>query len=464
MSEGERSSELGDNQEVAPETLISRNEENFSLYTVDEEMGEVNRLMEKMGIDGELISIGNGEDTLGYMILPRGEAVKRIVAEAPITFVDYDDTQAKTTLGKKASWEKLEALGLSGEVVRACDKLARVNFGEEGETYEPELDMRLLTFALGYEGEGWRGGLEAKRAELLGEYATMGELKEVEKVDTRIEEIFNMHRFRVEMYPDTHEVLRGLRGDESKPLSNVFALTYGDVVFQLEKTLPLLEKGLVQTIFLTKVRKGRFLRQLFEQNPWQGLPINHHYEQDLDGSGIRVDYAQPILMIDDDPKQVKSVAALAEEMGIPVLGVHRVRSADHKRFEIETPEGKYVQELSRDSDGRLEQDTASLQRELFEQALGVYLLGDFGRWINNFSTEQVKAVLSTNELKDSARAVVIDFFRDNLIKVEEIMSAMVGYRIDFVNEDSSRVEEMKTIKEEFILKAKAAIEEYVGSR
>ena len=66
-----------------------------------------------------------------------------------MALVDFADTAAQTTSYKKdRCWPAVEAIGVSAGLVQFCDKISRVNFGEAGVIYEPELEMRLLTRAI----------------------------------------------------------------------------------------------------------------------------------------------------------------------------------------------------------------------------------------------------------------------------------------------------------------------------
>jgi hypothetical protein len=359
--------------------LNRRHAENLSLYAPDEELRKLQEIAERMGFPCEFIPIGEGKNNLGYFAISKDPRLQaQIVAEAPNDFIDFDDTQGKTTIKKKECWERIEQLRVPREIVKYCDKIARISFQEEhGEMYEPELDKRLLTYALAHPSEDvnvLKEQLLTYLNELLSTQLSVSELFQRIPVHEEIDQIFQDTRHFVELYPDTEEVLKALHLDlEGKVASNIFGFTYGDASFQFEKNLPLLQKGLIQGLCLTKAKKGPFLQQLIKQNPFKALNITYHYPDETQGKGIDfVAFGQPCALTDDDPSQVASVDELADILGIPIEA-RRVISPDQKRADVATPQGQRVIELTRDQNLRLTQDMVRVQADLFAHALESYL-------------------------------------------------------------------------------------------
>lgn len=454
-------------------SLAERNRENLSLYSGDEEMVELNRIAERAGFEVTIIPIVENGVGLGYAVFADDETAQRgIVAEAPWVSVDADDTQIKYSINKKLCWRELkENLGISSNIIQKCDKLARFEFFKDhGEVYEPELDMRLLTRAREMMGnevpeEEIIEELEEYLQDLLDEYSSMKELKEGVEVNEQVGEIFGRTRFEVELYPDTEEVLRTMRERGGATYANVFTLTYGDGPFQFEKTLPMLKEGLVQGIFLTKAKKGPFIRQLIKQNPFKELALSYRFKKD-EGQGVKpAEWMIPMIVMDDDPNQVESINNIAKEMEIPILAVFRQRSADHKRFEFETPQGEQVVELGRDENNMLTESVAALQEHLYAVAIEKVIVWNFEKWLEKLESEAMERAISTGEdveavIKANPRATVVDFFRDNLERVGELIEAAAMY------EGGLRIipEDVIAVKERVIVGAIELMRERYGEK
>lgn len=398
-------------------SLLLRNAENLSIYSADEEIENLKEITSRAHYDVQIIPMGGQSNNLGYLIVPSAKELQReITAEAPINVVDFDDTSAQTTKMKMECWRRLESLGLPKKVITVCDKLARVIFNpQHGEIYEPELDMRFLTYALGCIGqdtEAIKGSLVKLLDTIINSKAEATEVLQMHAVSEEIRTIFQETRFQVELYPDTQEVLTSLRGDSEGVTSNVFTLTYGDVVFQYEKVLPLLKSGAVQAVLLTKAAKGPFLEHMFGQNPWKELAIRYHYRETI-GQGINIAaFQMPVALTDDDPKQVGSVNELANRLGLPIEA-RRVISPDQKRADVVTPPGERVIEMHRDEDLMLTTDLLKVQADLYSSALFKFVLRKFQDWLQVLrqlnSIENIRKVdpekIGTDFLKESTRAV-----------------------------------------------------------
>jgi hypothetical protein len=396
------------------ESLSKKHAENLSLYSSKEELDQLMEIAKRADFAVTIIPILRGEsNSYGYLVVSADPDLQRkVVAEAPIDVLDFDDTAAQTSTKKKECWKSLEALGIQMEIIRHCDKIARLTFSEEhGEMYEAELDMRLLGYALDHLGQdpsSLKADLTAYRDKLLTSYTTTSELLKAVTVPDSIRVIFQNTRFSVELYPDTEKVLSDLHGENDRPVSNVIILTYGDAPFQFEKVLPLLKSGAVPAVFLTKAAKGVFLEAAFQQNPWKDLNISYRY-QESNGKGINVsEFQMPIALTDDDPKQVKSVNDLAEKLGIPIEA-RRVVSPDQKRADAVTPEGELVIEIKRDEHLMLTTELVKVQEELFSTAITKLVVRKFAEWLSDQVTFQSVTVIKSAK----PESVAIDFLRQS---------------------------------------------------
>ncbi|MBP9816056.1 hypothetical protein KBD09_02355 [Candidatus Woesebacteria bacterium] len=296
----------------------------------------------------------------GYFITRKGP---HVIAEAPWALVDFDDTAAKTTSDKKdRCWPAVEGIGVSPDLVQFCDKISRVNFGEAGVIYEPELEMRLLTRAIEMAKSGSdEGAIKLALADMRKEIVLNGAFNE-HAVAEDVQGIYDETRYTSTLYPDVAETLTRLRGGEERPI-NVALLTYGDPQFQLRKTLSLIDDNeALGSIFLTKVKKGDFFKSLLEDNPFADMPLQYTYPETERGVGINFrDWRVMVTLFDDDPSQVASFNTFAEEQGIPGLGVVRVRREGAKRSDrdLDIPRGS----------AEMRPSDTYLDAEIFEQAL-----------------------------------------------------------------------------------------------
>jgi hypothetical protein len=396
-------------------SLKYRNAENRSIYSPHEELAGMYRIAERNSVSCTILPIGSPDRPLGYAIVPADPNQQRnIVAEAPLDLFDCDDTILQTTADKGACWSQLEDLGLPKQIVLLCDKMARFTFNEkDGEIYQPEIDMRLLSYALEHADDPPAALEQSLITYLDGLLNTSGsatELFDKTPPDPRVLEIFKQLRFEVRSYPDTDEVLHSLHTDEQGLVfANVIPLTYGDTLFQFEKTVKLVKAGLVPMILLTKSKKGPFLKQFFTDNVFKHFNITYQYPEETQGKGIVVtEYRQPIALNDDDPSQVASVNALAQELGIPIEA-RRFISPDQKRAGIPTPQGERVVELKRDADLRLQTDMVAVQAGTFEHAIETFLLAAYQQWLDELITIHGESTVGQHP----ARTIAVDFIRDN---------------------------------------------------
>lgn len=306
--------------------------------------------------------------TMGYLVCNTSIPY---IAEAPLIMMDWDDTAAQTAQDKARCWEELSSMGLSKEVIEYCDKRSRVLINDEEPTYEPELEMRLLSESFAHShGDSvtltseLKNRLEHMRQDLLekrnhDEYAVL----------PFVDDLYHRTRFTSTLYPDTKETVKKLRGEEGNP-RNVALLTYGDPSFQFEKVKSMLDGEDVGLIFLTNTRKGKFFEEVIEGNHLQNIPVTYTYpETPRDRIAFR-EGRIPTILFDDDPKQVKSFNSIAEKLGLPALGVVRVRRKGVKRSDIDVETGGLVHEIN-PSDTYMDTDLfadalAMLESKIFE--------------------------------------------------------------------------------------------------
>lgn len=317
---------------------------------------ELKRLKELVGkVDVRVVDLGK----FGYVI---HNNLNTIIAEAPWILKDFDDTGAKTSDDKEICKKRLLDLGISEEVIKYADKKSRIDFGERGVIYEPILDKIFLTLALenNSSDEEIKTLIDNARSELL-------KSKQFSNypINEGIETIYKKTRYTSTLYPDTKNTLLTLKDYPSGMANNLVIFTYGDPEFQLTKTLPLLkETHEINQIWLTKSKKGDFLRELIKNNILKDLPIHYHYpETDKD---IGIPFADPrwqtkLILFDDDPKQVKNFNEIANELGLSGLGTVRVRREGAKRSDKETEQHERTIEVATSG--------TPLDTELFQKAM-----------------------------------------------------------------------------------------------
>jgi len=436
-----------ENSEIAP-PLSRRHAENLSLYSATEEEAGLEAIAAKLNLECHIIPLGDAENPIGYLMVSKDpKKIATIVAEAPLNFIDYDDTLAQYSNGKKKCWSQLEKMGFPSSVIKACDRLSRLTFDpNEGEIYSPQLDMRFLTHAQNVNGNetDMLKAVENYAAEVMASPESATGLFTRVAPDEHIEAIFRETRFNVELYPGTMSLLHDLHQNGSDLVrSNVIPLTYGDVLFQAEKSLSLLKSEDISAIVLTKAKKGKALRHFFEQNPLKSLPITYRYPE---SQGLGIDVArfhQPVAVTDDDPGQVETVQQLSRELGFPIEA-RRVISPDQKRAGLPTPQEGSVVELKRDAELNLETDVVAVQAAMFESALINYTGFAFSHWLEDvISLNGFEAVQAANP-----RAIAHDFLREFSTARDLLASAGI-YHQEKVK-DAGRYESLLAVKEAYL--------------
>lgn len=290
--------------------------------------------------EATITPVGN----LGYLVQNRKAPY---VAEAPLILLDWDDTGAQTAQDKKRCFQELEGLGISKEIIKFCDKFSRVDMGEHGDhelMYEPELEMRLFTAALLDRKDGTVDLTdEVKRhLELVKERMITTESTDEIPLDPEIRDIYQRTRYTSTLFPDTSDAIEKLKQIPGVPV-NVALLTYGDPAFQLEKSMPLLDGDKVSQIFLTIAPKGKFFQEVLHQNPYRNIPLTYRFPDTPRGVGV--DFTSvPVILFDDDPKQVASFNSIAEREGLTGLAVVRVRRPGGKYAEKEADLSHFTSE------------------------------------------------------------------------------------------------------------------------
>jgi hypothetical protein len=279
------------------------------------------------------------------------------VAEAPLILLDWDDTAAQTSKDKEQCWAELASIGMDDDVIAYCDKKSRVVIGDEEATYEPELEMRLLSAAMNFAEHGrisfspeMKASLDRIRKELI-ENLNLHDYP----VRPEIQGIYDRTRFSSSLYPDTLQTIQDLSGTKEEP-HNVSLLTYGDPSFQGAKVFDTVKKSNLKFALLTNTRKGKFFQELIRLNGLSEIPTEYLHEETPRGVGIDFKgWNIPVILFDDDPKQVGSFRSIAEKENIAGLGVVRVRRQGVKRADQETERGTMIAEI-RPSDTYLDTD------------------------------------------------------------------------------------------------------------
>lgn len=147
----DNTAERQSNQEKPTKPSLSEaHTDNLSLYSPEEELGQLQLVAEKCGFPIKIIEIKDEQHGLGYAVFPHNaEQQAQIIAGAPWIVMDFDDTIGRSSMTKVRAREKLiSQLGLDEDIIKFCDKIARCSFSDQhGAQYYAELEMRLLTFA-----------------------------------------------------------------------------------------------------------------------------------------------------------------------------------------------------------------------------------------------------------------------------------------------------------------------------
>ncbi|HSD98211.1 MAG TPA: hypothetical protein VLB73_00755 [Patescibacteria group bacterium] len=283
--------------------------------------------------EATITPVGN----LGYLVQNRKAPY---VAEAPLILLDWDDTGAQTAQDKKRCFQELEGLGISKEIIKFCDKFSRVDMGERGDhelMYEPELEMRLFSAALLDRKDGKVDLTDDVRRHLEAVKEKMIETESTDEIplDPEIRDIYQQTRYTSTLFPDTSDAIEKLKQIPGVPV-NVALLTYGDPAFQLEKSMPLLDGDKVSQIFLTIAPKGKFFQEVLRQNPYRNISLTYRFADTPRDIGVDfTNWQVPVILFDDDPKQVASFNSIAEREGLTGLAVVRVRRPGGKYAEKE---------------------------------------------------------------------------------------------------------------------------------
>lgn len=380
-------------------------------------------------VEGKEIQVNPISD-VGYIAF---NTQRPYIAEAALALLDWDDTAAQTSKDKKRCWDELEALGIDPEVIKHCDKISRVLVGDEEPTYEPELEMRLLSYVKSFSGEHpipltseLKNSLHDLRQELIKQRSL-----EEQAVDPDIHDLYKRTRFTSTLYPDTLATIHTLRGLEERPF-NVGILTYGDPSFQFEKVKDILDGEDVGLVLLTKVRKGKFFKEFLKSNPLKDAPIQYTYAETPRNVGV--DYAGwkiPIVLFDDDPKQVQSFRSIAESEKIHALGVARVRRQGVKRADAETEIGRMVSEIN--------PSDSYLDTELFKESFWELTVRGMEDWIEDQVIPQLShdSGVLNKEVQDIIRNIAAIRNKDYSKYISEIL-IRAGY-------DSGSYEENTTL-------------------
>jgi hypothetical protein len=297
-------------------------------YSPDEEERKIFDLLQ--GLNVEVVNMPG----VGYFIQNKDVPY---IAEAPVAAFDFDDTSGQTSQDKKQCHQELQTLGLSSAVIKLCDEISRVYVGDTEPTYQVLLEKSLISYALNPPDRNQITSEEVLLQRLRAIRAELVQNKNFDAypVDSRVEDIYQRTRYTVQFYMDIEQTLRLLRNHE-RPYNTVM-LTYGEPVFQLTKVLPLLRSGLITQVWLTKVRKGTYFKTLLETNPFKNIDLQYTYQETERGVGVKFkEWWIPIILFDDDAKQVESFMRMAAIEGIPLQGVTRVRRPGAKRADQPT--------------------------------------------------------------------------------------------------------------------------------
>ncbi|HLE48525.1 MAG TPA: hypothetical protein VI819_00620 [Patescibacteria group bacterium] len=381
---------------------------------------ELNRVREILrSRDVEVIPVGE----LGYVIHDKKVPY---VAEAPVMCLDFDDTAATTTADKKNCKDRLLDLGIPDDLVAYCDQISRVDFGDRGKIYEPELDQRLLSMVL---AEGSTSLSPELKIKLDVARDRMLETRDLEQypINETVKQIYQETRYHSTLYPDTTETILRLKAGEVRP-SNMVIFTYGDPEFQLTKVLPLIDAkvGLNQ-VWLTKGRKGDFFKKMIEGNTLQGVPLKYTYDETERGMGVKfADWRVLVILFDDDPSQVANFNKIANEEGILGLATVRVRREGVKRSDKDTELGRRAAELK--------MSDTYLDSALYEKAVELLMAVQ----VEDFLVEQVMKIGqdALSDVRYPDLLAEIAHIRDQ--SPEEAQMALLnraGYKYTFVASD-----------------------------
>lgn len=314
----------------------------FPWRDTDEEIQKISEALE--GIEASIVPTGD----MGYMILKSDWDTT--VPATPCIIFDYDDTIVQTS--HHTADNLLPGMiepGISSQSAKTIMKLSTVDFGSAGKRYQPELAMRLASKALSLSGanaaiqiQNQDEYIETELSKLRDEMVKYGSLGQF-PIDDRFAELFDPIQNPLPFYPGMDGIFERLLARTEalgKPTRQAI-MTYGDPLLQARKVRSVLTQSPIGAVFLTKVNKGNFFRELV-----RGNYLNSVNEE------------TPFIIVDDSPTQLESIAGEVtddgrlKELGNPVRLV-RARFFGAKKSErpAKLPRGSVIAEIANESAG-----------------------------------------------------------------------------------------------------------------
>jgi len=317
---------------------------------------ELRKLELLAGRDFKISEVGD----IGYVVHNKNQPPN---ADGDWILIDIDETVDALSLSKEERDKKIiELLNFRDnpgylDLYKLTDELAR--FQEPGSTrenYHIRAHESLVGLLKREVGEGKKSVDEIKT--LLETHAHEWEIGNSPYLaDSEVKTIFRETVFRPQVYKDAVTTLRRLseKQHSSSYAPNIAFFTYGEADYQLYKALQLAEVSGVNSIWLTKVPKGDFLRSFLTADPEpysdietkaaaQDLPMvaGEDTSDDVGTSGVEVkkrginfNQRKILMLFDDNPEEIDSVnesMKILEDLKVLIATV-RVKRPGGKYYE-----------------------------------------------------------------------------------------------------------------------------------
>lgn len=320
---------------------------------------EYRRLELLAGKDFKVSSVG----TVGYVV---HNLKRQPNSEGDWILIDIDDTLVDISQAKSVRDSRIkELIGIADDtesirLFEETDKLARfMNPGAPADSYHIRTHESLLSIYLRQKRAG--KSTDEIREALRSHAKEWANGQQPYVANDEVKNFFKETMFKPEVYTHGLTALRELseRQRSSAYAPNVAFLTYGEADNQLYKALQLAQICDINSIWLTQVPKGEFLRELITSDPnaYNGVEtravapnIRSSSEGEDTSDDVGVSGLEPkawginfknsdriLVLFDDSPDEIKSLKdGLADLKGAKVVPVAiRIKRAGTKNYQKE---------------------------------------------------------------------------------------------------------------------------------
>ncbi len=280
--------------------------------------------------------------------------------DADWILIDIDDTVAALSLAKNERDQKIQdLLNLPDEdekkLLGLTDKLARFkNPKEEDESYHIRAHESLIALLKKSSNEGRSVDEIRSLLQNHGQEWVLGSNPFI--ADRDVDMIFRETTFKPRVYSEAVSALKKLSEEQqfSVHAPNIAFFTYGEADYQLYKSLQLAKVCGINSIWLTKISKGKFLKKFLTETPnsyagietrvaAQDLPMVEDEDisddvvvvgKNVTSRGIDFNSTSRILMLfDDSPGELESLKKeFPESSRVIPVGI-RIKRLGTKNYE-----------------------------------------------------------------------------------------------------------------------------------